>query len=59
MWNILQNILESVVSEHLDIWQPDGDKGREERRTNTKSLFSFENTSFVANAISSHQKKVL
>lgn len=59
MWNILQDILESVVSEHLDIWQHDSDKNRKERSNNTKTLFSFENTNFVASAISSYQKKVL
>lgn len=60
-WEILQDSLEAMVSEHLNIWQSNcsGEKHMDGSLQNgRKQLFSFNNTGFSATASSSMLKKV-
>ncbi|KAI1718054.1 sec8 exocyst complex component specific domain-containing protein [Ditylenchus destructor] len=57
-WDAMQNVLETVLGDHLDISRlSTAKKSSEVGQVRQKSLFSFENTSFSATANSSLLKK--
>lgn len=66
-WDILQGVMESLVSDHLDIRRTrdgsivEGTGGQEAptglQQQKKRTLFSFENTTFVSSANSSLLKK--
>lgn len=62
-WDLLQTVLENVISDHLNIWRSmssekiNAEEGTLENRQGRKTLFSFENTSFSSTSNTSLLKK--